>query len=253
MLRFVRRTVLGVAVVAVAVTQAASASVYINKRYCGGDNFATCAAVMMDVTGTTVTLRLWNLSGNTAASYGTATNAGSVFTAIGLYNIPVNVDAVLGTLTTSTGAANKIGSPLPWQLSNNSSVGFLVDMGVAPVGTNYANGLASGCATPAQLPGANLFVNPCADPGSAPLSDWLTFTFQVTAPFDATNAQISLRMANTTLGRGECWTGTNPSGNAANCFEVVPEPMTTTLLATGLVGLGGVGYVRRRRNGKSKA
>ncbi len=252
MVRFAKRVVLAMAVGSVAVAQTASATVYLNKRYCGGDHFATCAAVMLDVTGTTVTLRLWNLSGNTAASYGTASDAGTVFNAIGLYNVPPGVDAVLGTLTTSTAAGNKKGTPTGWKLSNNSQVGFLVDMGVQPTGVAPSSALASGCATAAQLPTVSLFRNPCADPGTAPLSDWLTFTFQVNQTFDASTVGISLRGSNLALGRTECWTSDSSAG-AANCYQVVPEPMTMTLLATGLVGLGGVGYFRRRRDGKAKS
>jgi hypothetical protein len=40
---------------------------------------------------------------------------------------------------------------------------------------------------------------------------------------------------------------TNDAG--ADCSGVVPEPMTMSLLATGLFGMGGVGFIRRRRHG----
>lgn len=39
---------------------------------------------------------------------------------------------------------------------------------------------------------------------------------------------------------------TRPPGDEYAC-EVVPEPITTVLLATGLAGMGGAGYLRRRR------
>src|SRR5262245_37156084 len=110
-------------------SQAASATVYVNKRYCGGDTFATCAALFLDVTpqgtGALVTLRVWNLSGNLAGTYGqVATHAGTFINSIGLYNIPTAVNANVGTLTTTGGNGN-LNNPSPWVLRNNQSVGFL--------------------------------------------------------------------------------------------------------------------------------
>lgn len=43
--------------------------------------------------------------------------------------------------------------------------------------------------------------------------------------------------------------GNTTNDTGADCTGVVPEPITITLLATGLAGIGGVGFVRRRRRG----
>jgi hypothetical protein len=262
------RATLIAGIAGVALSQAASATVYVNKRYCGGDTFATCAALFLDVTpqgtGALVTLRVWNLSGNLAGTYGqVASHAGTVINSIGLYNVPSAVTANVGTLTTTGGNGN-LNNPSPWILRNNTGIGFLIDFGVlaSPVAI-VNNAIASGCALgpPATpLPNVPLYVNKsaagnCVDPNSALLSDWVTFTFTVNQNWDASNAYFVVRGRNVNNPPGpvvECWTGPIPNAaqTPANCFEVVPEPMTMTLLATGLVGVGGLGLMRRRRNEK---
>lgn len=251
--RTLGRAALLAALTAAGLSQSASATVYINNRYCGGASFATCAALMLDVTGTTVTLRIWNLSGNTAGSYGTASNANTVFQGIGLYNVPPAVNAINGSLST-TGPARAGDTPGNYTLKQNEKVGFLIDFGVAsgnPATMN--NGVASGCST-GGLPGAgvNLFLNPCTGP-TANLSNWVTYTFEVNSTWDASNTYVSLRGINSITGRGvECATGPSPAGLPPTCLAVTaPEPLTMALLATGLVGLGGVSYLRRRRAQKA--
>ncbi|MEZ4586452.1 MAG: hypothetical protein R2909_08650 [Gemmatimonadales bacterium] len=172
------RTLLVAGLAAFGIAEAASATLYVSRRYCGGDKFATCAAVQVDVTGNFVTIRLWNLSGNTAGSWGTQTNALTAFNGIGLYNVPPSVDAVTNTLTTTGPAKPGNSAPAPWVLSNNGSVGFLIDFAAIPPTqgtTGFRNTIASGCAPINQLPNDRMFMNPCIDPSAGTQADWMTF------------------------------------------------------------------------------
>jgi hypothetical protein len=118
--------------------------------------------------------------------------------------------------------------------------------------TALAGGIASGCATSAELPGSppNLYLNPCSTDTSNPL-DFVTFTFSIAGgTWDPATSEIVFRGYDAVTGETtECWTGTGTNGAAANCTPVsaVPEPVTLTLLATGLMGMSGVGFFRRRR------
>ncbi len=119
-------------------------------QVCGGDTFVTCAAIQISVVGSNVTMRVWNLSGNTAVT-GVATPANTVFNGIGFYNVPAGVSAVSGSLSMS-GPARPGNTPGDWQLKNLNKVAFAVDYSVLP-SSGIKNGIASGCASPADLPG----------------------------------------------------------------------------------------------------
>jgi len=74
---------LAAAALLMALPGVAKADGFKSYRVCGGDTFTTCAAVRITVVGNNVTVDVWNISGNTAASYGTQSNAGSIFNGIG--------------------------------------------------------------------------------------------------------------------------------------------------------------------------
>jgi hypothetical protein len=236
--------------VALAVPSVARADGFQSWHVCGGSSFTTCASVQVTVVGQDVTVKVWNLSGNTSANYGHTSNAGSIFTGIGFYNVPASVDAVNGSLTMS-GPARAGGTPGKWSLVNNGRVDFIVDV-ASNAGKNGQNGISSGCANASQLPGPStkLYQNPCTAPGG---NGFVTFKFKLTpgSDWDPTTSQLVLRGKDYINGTvTECRTGAylpNPR-IGANCFTVTPEPVSMTLLATGLASMGGVGFFRRRKN-----
>lgn len=223
----------------------AHADGFRSYRVCGGDQFTTCAAVTINVVGSDVTVNLWNLSGNGFATYGVgdSTHAGTVFNGIGFYNTS-GVSAVLGSLAMS-GPARAGDTPTNWKLMNSGRVNFMVDFG-AGAQKNMDNGIASGCATSGQLPsGVDLYQNPCT--GLAP-GGWTTFTFKVTGDWNPNDSDLVIRGLNGPTGTAtECWTGETPTGTVANCATVTPEPISMTLMATGLAGMGGMGFFKRRK------
>ncbi|MEO8636490.1 MAG: PEP-CTERM sorting domain-containing protein [Gemmatimonadales bacterium] len=236
-----------VGALALAAPSAAHADGFKSYKVCGGGNFATCAAISITVVGSNVQVRVWNLSGNTAATYGTNTPSGTVFNGIGFYNTGGS-SAVLGTLSMS-GPARAGDTPQSWKLRNNGKLNFGVDFATLPKNGNVGdNSLSSGCAASGQIATSlNVFENPCSGDLSNS-NNWVTFSFKITGTWDPTTSDVILRGLNTSTGVAtECWTGNAPGNQPSNCTTVTPEPVSMTLLATGLAGMGGMGVFRRKK------
>jgi hypothetical protein len=243
------------ALLAVAGTSNAWADGFKSYRVCGGDRFNMCAAVEITVAGNSVTMRVWNLSQNLGATYGQAAGSfgGSVIDGIGFYNLPAGFAVNSGSLSVTgpvRAGDNLATAQSGWNLANFGSVAFAVDFRTTT--PNPRNGgIASGCAASGELPGSppNLFQNPCSGTGG---SGWVTFNFTTNGTsWDPSQTAISIRgrdLTQTTANSSECWTDTSPGGRPATCVTISPEPVTMTLLATGLAGMGGAGFFRRRKN-----
>ena len=232
--------VLGMAAVATVLLAGAARADARSWMVCGGNTFNTCASVDLTVTGQTVTIRVWNLSGF-HGSY-----ANTVFTAIGFENVG-NV-AVVTPSVTMTGPARFGDQPATWQLHDNTQVGGGVKLDLVTTSnsnTHVDNGIASGCADNTFLPGGsnNLWMNPCsqpADPG------YVTISFTVSGTWDVNDTYLLVKGQNGPGGIStECITG----GASANCYDttVTPEPITLVLLGSGLASLGAVGLIQRHK------
>jgi len=211
-------------------------------QVCGGNAFNTCAAVNLTVVGQSVTLQVWNLSGMSPSDY-----AGTVFTAIGFENIGTAA-AVAGSLAMS-GPVRPGDAPSPWQIQSNTQVGGGVTLDlVGLTGTGVDNGIASACAAPGQLPGGSndFWMNPCGPAGN---TGWITLNFSITGTWNLDDTFLLVKGQNGPNGQStECIT----DGPNANCY-VTPEPITIVLLGSGLAGVGGVGFMRRRRGDSPEA
>jgi len=206
-----------------------------NGSYCGGDSFSTCFSVSMS----------W-----------TFVDATHIAVALTLTNLD----------TTNCTPANCSAGPLKW-----FSVGL--DRLAADVGGNYTGGVAGYTdQSPNDFSGgpfvANLMWagNSGGDPPGITPRTWnftLTGNSRTSLQWDAmmNAAGVGYHAGGVTCSSTKVEVHNGGTGYAANqgpasdCdanppsppTEITPEPMSLTLMATGLVGLAGAGFIKRRR------
>jgi hypothetical protein len=169
-------------------------------------------------------MQVTNLSGTNG------TYAGTVFTQMGLFNLPSGVNYDPNTALT---VVDENGNPVSgWQTGTNGLSGAGISQVV--MGVDPTNGINGGLGT------GHTYTFTFGLTGFNSVPDLDQFGFAIHGQGGPNGCSTKLVITN--------GVGNTPSTSTASCTTTVtPEPVSMTLLATGLAGVSGVGFMKRRR------
>lgn len=225
-MRYLRSAVLALLVSLAVATPARSQTTLFSGTYTGGSNFATTASVSLAYSAVSAGVYLFQLNVTNLGQTGLDSNPyifGEVYKAIGLFNLP----KAFSLLASSSSLAG-------WTVDKSSD---LNGDGLVKATTAYVS--------PDPAPQNGLQVGSAAS---------FSFTIGGFAGYDPTAVGAGIHAiagptgCSTKLGvQGGSVVRDGPYDDATCSPVVTPEPAGILLVGTGLLGILGIGFVRRRR------